>query len=66
MSHYIGVIEQTNTEIVAVLRGESDVLTRIQCSFHRIILTHDRERLQPIDTNCFTKSCLCEALVRSA
>jgi pimeloyl-ACP methyl ester carboxylesterase len=33
-SRYIGVIKQTNTEIVAVLRRESELLARIQDSFH--------------------------------
>jgi hypothetical protein len=53
LSRSIGVIKQTNTEIVTVLRRESEVLARIQDSFHAIVMARSGERLQPIQISCF-------------
>ncbi|KAK3292166.1 uncharacterized protein B0H64DRAFT_364874 [Chaetomium fimeti] len=53
LARSIGVIKQTNTEIVAVLKHESEVLARIQDSFHTMVLSRSGEGLQPIDISCF-------------
>jgi hypothetical protein len=47
------VLKQTNAEIIAVLKTESEVLARIQRSFHAIIKSRVREGLKPIDITCF-------------
>lgn len=52
LSRSIGVIKQTNTEIVTVLRRESEVLARIQDSFHTIAMARSGEGLQPIQISC--------------
>jgi hypothetical protein len=52
-SRYIGVIKQTNTEIVAVLRRESEVLARIQDSFHTMVMAHSKEGSGRIHITCF-------------
>src|SRR6187551_4036545 len=49
----IGVIKQTNTKIVEVLRRESELLARIQDSFHTVVMAHTKEGLQPIEISCF-------------
>ncbi|RYP67309.1 hypothetical protein DL771_007327 [Monosporascus sp. 5C6A] len=53
LSRSIGVIKQTNTEIVEVLKRESEVLARIQDSFHTMIMARSKEGLQPIEISCF-------------
>ncbi|RYO93786.1 hypothetical protein DL763_004271 [Monosporascus cannonballus] len=49
----IGVIKRTNTEIVEVLKRESEVLARIQESFHTMVMARSWEGLQPIEISCF-------------
>lgn len=41
-----------NTEIVAVLKRDSEVLARIQNEFHAMILARGKEE-QPIEISCF-------------
>ncbi|KAK5658653.1 hypothetical protein OQA88_2049 [Cercophora sp. LCS_1] len=53
LSRKIGVIAQTNTEIVAVLRRESEVLARIQNGFHTMVMARTADGLQPIQISCF-------------
>ena len=48
----IGVIKQTNTRIVEVLKRDSEVLARIQDGFHTMVLARSQER-QPIKISCF-------------
>ncbi|RYP18173.1 hypothetical protein DL767_009885 [Monosporascus sp. MG133] len=53
LSQSIGVIKQTNTEIVEVLKRESDMLAQIQDSFHAMVMARSREDLWPIEISCF-------------
>jgi hypothetical protein len=52
LSRSIGIIKQTNTEIIEVLKRGSEVLGRIQDGFHTMILARGREG-QPIEISCF-------------
>ncbi|KAJ4288699.1 hypothetical protein N0V88_007230 [Collariella sp. IMI 366227] len=52
LSRSIGVIKQTNTQIVEVLKRDSEVLSRIQDGFHTMILARGKEG-QPIEISCF-------------
>src|SRR3978361_1548010 len=49
----IGLLKQTNPEIVAVLKSDSEVLARIQDSFHTMIRSRTQERLPSIEITCF-------------
>jgi len=49
----LGVVKRTNTEIVRVLRRDSEVLARIQESFHTMIMARINEGLEPIEIICF-------------
>jgi protein SERAC1 len=49
----IGYIKQTSHSIVQVLRQDSEVLARIQDSFHKIIKDSHKNELQPIEVTCF-------------
>ena len=49
----IGLIKQTNPEILAVLRSESEVLERVQGGFHTMIRSRAQEGLAPIEITCF-------------
>ncbi|KAK3379401.1 hypothetical protein B0T24DRAFT_154684 [Lasiosphaeria ovina] len=53
LSRSIGMVKQTNTEIVAVLRSESEVLARIQESFYTMVMARGKEGAQPIEISCF-------------
>lgn len=53
MAKFIGVLKQTNPAILAVLKSDSEVLERIQASFHTMIRTSDHGGLTPIDITCF-------------
>ncbi|KAK4241609.1 hypothetical protein C8A03DRAFT_40961 [Achaetomium macrosporum] len=53
LSRCIGVIKQTNTEIVAVLRRECEVLARIQDSFHTMVMGRSTDGLGRINITCF-------------
>lgn len=48
----IGVIKQTNTEIVEVLKRDSEVLARVQETFHTMVMARSKEG-QPIEITCF-------------
>ena len=52
LSRSIGIIKQTNTQIVEVLRRDSEVLARIQGGFHNMVLVRGKEA-QPIEITCF-------------
>ena len=52
LSLSIGVINQTNTDILAVLERDSEVLARIQDGFHTMVLARSQEGL-PIKISCF-------------
>ena len=49
----IGLIKQTNSEILAVLRSESEILERVQGSFHTMIRSRAQDGLTPIEITCF-------------
>jgi hypothetical protein len=49
----IGVIKQTNPQILAVLKRDSEVLARIQDAFHTMVRSRNLESLQPIEITCF-------------
>lgn len=49
----ISVLKQTNAEILAALKSDSDVLERIQGSFHTIIRALNQNGLAPIEITCF-------------
>ncbi|KAL2199927.1 P-loop containing nucleoside triphosphate hydrolase protein [Corynascus similis CBS 632.67] len=52
LSRSIGIIKQTNTQIIEVLKRDSEVLARIQDGFHTMVLARGREG-QPIEISCF-------------
>ena len=49
----IGVLKQTNPEILAVLKSDSEVLERVQNSFHTMIRSRNQDGLVPIEITCF-------------
>ncbi|KAL9090850.1 MAG: hypothetical protein Q9165_005058 [Trypethelium subeluteriae] len=49
----MGLVKQTNSRIVEVLERDSEVLARIQDSFHTMIRARNQDGLQPIDIACF-------------
>ena len=49
----IGLIKQTNPEILAVLRSESEILERVQGSFYTMIRSRAQDGLTPIEITCF-------------
>ncbi|KAL6409280.1 hypothetical protein AUP68_05652 [Ilyonectria robusta] len=53
MSLSINVIKQTNSKIVEVLRRDSEVLARIQESFHTMVLARNKTKGYAIEITCF-------------
>jgi len=59
LSRLFGVVKQTNTHIVALLRSDSEMLARIQDSFHAIVIARNSRQdnslhvQHPIDICCF-------------
>jgi len=53
LAKVIGVLKQTNPEILAVLRSESEVLERVQNGFHTMIRSRAQDGLRPIEITCF-------------
>ncbi|KAH8894724.1 hypothetical protein GQ53DRAFT_780118 [Thozetella sp. PMI_491] len=51
----IGVVKQRNAQIVEVLRRDSEVLARIQDSFHTMVKARVGDGLPPIEISCFYK-----------
>jgi len=47
------MIKEANPEIVQVLKQDSEVLARIQDSFHTMIRARGMDGLQPINITCF-------------
>ena len=52
-SKHLGLIFPSNTDILDVLKTESEVLARIQSSFHTMIRARDQQALPPIRITCF-------------
>lgn len=53
MSLSINVIKQTNSKIIEVLRRDSEILARIQDSFHTMVLTRNKTKGHAIEITCF-------------
>lgn len=53
LAQSIGLVKQTNAQILAVLQSESEVLARIQDSFHTMIRARNEDGLRPIEITCF-------------
>lgn len=53
LARAIGVLKQTNPEILAVLKSDSEVLERVQNSFHTMIRSRSQDGLPPIEITCF-------------
>jgi protein SERAC1 len=49
----IGLLKQTNQEILQVLQNDSEVLARIQDSFHTIVRAQNQDGTPPIEITCF-------------
>ena len=49
----IGLLKQTNPQILAVLESDSEVLARIQDSFHVMVRSRAQDGLPPIEITCF-------------
>ncbi|KAB5539256.1 hypothetical protein GE09DRAFT_1176189 [Coniochaeta sp. 2T2.1] len=53
LARLIGIVKQTNTEIVVVLQSQSEVLARIQDSFHTMVKSRGENGSALIDICCF-------------
>lgn len=53
LAHAIGVIKQTNLDILEVLKRDAEVLARIQDSFHTMVRSRSSDGLEPIEITCF-------------
>ncbi|KAJ5253144.1 hypothetical protein N7489_003554 [Penicillium chrysogenum] len=53
VSRSIGLLKQTNSKIVDVLKHDSEVLARIQDGFHAIVKEHSTAETPPIEVTCF-------------
>lgn len=49
----IGLLKQTNPQILTVLKNDSEVLARIQASFHTMIRSRTQDGLPSIEITCF-------------
>lgn len=49
----MNLIKRTNSKIVEALRHDSEVLARIQDSFHTMVRARNAEGLPPIEITCF-------------
>ncbi|KAF2011165.1 hypothetical protein BU24DRAFT_454648 [Aaosphaeria arxii CBS 175.79] len=49
----IGLVKQTNPEILAVLKSESEVLERVQNGFHTMIRSRALDGFAPTEITCF-------------
>ncbi|UKZ79213.1 hypothetical protein TrVFT333_006963 [Trichoderma virens FT-333] len=53
ISQSVGLIKQTNTEIIRVLERDSEVLARVQDSFHTMVMARGQDGLESIQMTCF-------------
>lgn len=53
MAKSMGFIKQTNSQIVEVLKSDSEVLARIQTEFHTMLRARAKNGDQPIEITCF-------------
>lgn len=47
------MLKQTNPEILSILKADSEVLARVQDSFHTMVRSHNQEGLPPIEITYF-------------
>ncbi|KAF5548421.1 hypothetical protein FMEXI_4771 [Fusarium mexicanum] len=52
-SRSVGLIKDTNSDIVQVLTRDSEVLARIQDSFQALLMTRSKDEASMIDITCF-------------
>ncbi|KAI1170200.1 Alpha/Beta hydrolase protein [Nemania sp. FL0916] len=53
LARHLGIVKQMNDKILDVLKRDSEVLARIQDSFHTMIRAHNEEGRPPIEMTCF-------------
>ncbi|KAF5542280.1 hypothetical protein FNAPI_10038 [Fusarium napiforme] len=53
VSRSVGLIKETNSDIVQVLTRDSEVLARIQDSFQALLMTRSKDEATMIDITCF-------------
>ncbi|KAF4465147.1 hypothetical protein FALBO_8007 [Fusarium albosuccineum] len=53
LSRSVRVMRQSNTEIIQVLTRDSEVLARIQASFHSLVRSREKEETDVIEITCF-------------
>jgi len=53
LANLIGLVKQTNPQILRVLESESEVLARVQDGFHTMVRSRSQSGLQPIEITCF-------------
>lgn len=49
----LGLVKRTNPGILKVLKRDSEVLARIQDSFHTMVMARNKIGLKPIEISCF-------------
>lgn len=49
----IGILKQTNPNILTLLETESEVLAQVQDEFHNLIRSRSQDGLQGIEISCF-------------
>jgi hypothetical protein len=53
LARSIGLIKQTNPQILQVLQRDSEVLARIQDSFHVMVRARNQQGIRQIEITCF-------------
>ncbi|KAL5588577.1 hypothetical protein FOBRF1_015105 [Fusarium oxysporum] len=53
VSRSVGLVKETNSDIVQVLTRDSEVLARIQDSFQALLMTRSKDEASMIDITCF-------------
>jgi hypothetical protein len=53
VSKSIGLVKQTNSDIVDILKRDSEVLARIQDGFHTMVKARSVVEPPPIEVTCF-------------
>lgn len=53
LARFIGIVKQTDRELVQALRRDSEVLARIKDSFFTMMRARNSEGLPPIEITCF-------------
>ncbi|KAN0110923.1 hypothetical protein V8E51_007310 [Hyaloscypha variabilis] len=53
LARWMGLLTQTNPQILAVLESDSEILARVQDGFHTMVRARIQEMLKPIEITCF-------------